>query len=133
MGGAVQTQVVLSVDDLASDAEVVATIDCTGGWYSTQVWRGIQVARLLAQAGPAERAASVTFTSAIGYYPRFSMDEARGFLLATEVGGRTLSPGHGAPVRLVARGKRGFERVKWVETVEVNTSPKWLQPSLPLQ
>jgi len=31
---------------------------------------------------------------------------------------------------LVAPGKRGFE---WVETVEVNTSPKWLQPPLPLQ
>ena len=41
--------------------------------------------------------------------------------------------GHGSPVRLVAPGKRGFQWVKWVDRVQLNTSPKWLQPPLPLQ
>jgi DMSO/TMAO reductase YedYZ molybdopterin-dependent catalytic subunit len=33
----------------------------------------------------------------------------------------------------VAPGKRGFEWVKWGTSIEVNESPKWLQPPLPLQ
>ena len=75
----------------------------------------------------------MTITSATGYYRRFSLEEAEGYLLATRVGGAVLSRGHGFPVRLVAPGKRGFEWVKWVTRIEVNESPKWLQPPLPLQ
>ena len=131
--GAVERPSVLRFEELAGDAEVTATIDCTGGWHSTQVWRGVPVARLLESAGPTQRASSVTFTSVTGYYRRFSMEEAGGYLLATRVGGRRLSHGHGYPVRLVAPGKRGFEWVKWVRHIEVNEGPKWLQPPLPLQ
>ena len=61
------------------------------------------------------------------------MEEAGRYLLATHVGDEPLSHGHGFPLRLVAPGKRGFEWVKWVESIEVNESPKWLQPPLPLQ
>ena len=61
------------------------------------------------------------------------MEEAREYVLATHVGDSPLSRGHGYPVRLVAPGKRGFEWVKWVTSIEVNESPKWLQPPLPLQ
>lgn len=131
--GAVDREAVLSYQDLVPEAEVIATIDCTGGWYSTQVWRGVPVARLLEAAGPSLGAASVTFRSVTGYYRRFSLDEAHGYILATHVGGQSLSHGHGFPLRLVAPGKRGFEWVKWVELIEVNEGPKWLQPPLPLQ
>ena len=75
----------------------------------------------------------MTVTSVTGYYRRFSLDEARRYVLATHVGGRELSHGHGYPLRLVAPGKRGFEWVKWVASIEVNESSKWLQPPLPLQ
>ena len=37
-----------------------------------------------------------------------SPDEAIGYILATCVGGETLSHSHGFPLRLVAPGKRGF-------------------------
>ena len=131
--GAVERDVGLGYDDLVADAELTATIDCTGGWYSTQEWRGVSVARLLEQAKPTDGAASVTFVSATGYYRRFSMDEASAYLLATHVGGHALSHGHGFPLRLVAPGKRGFEWVKWVEAIEVNESSKWWQPPLPLR
>ena len=123
----------LAYDELAADAETTATIDCTGGWYSTQVWRGVAVSDLLARAGPTGAASSVTFTSVTGYYRRFSMDEAAGYLLASHVGGETLSHGHGFPMRLVAPDKRGFEWVKWVVDIRVNETPKWLQPPLPIQ
>ena len=88
---------------------------------------------LLARAGPTDAASSVTFTSVTGYYRRFSLDEARGYILASHVGGETLAHGHGFPLRLVASDKRGFEWVKWVVDVRVNETPKWLQPPLPIQ
>ena len=124
---------VLRYDDIASDAELTATLDCTGGWHSTQVWRGASLARLLSAAQPTADAASVTVRSVTGYYRRFSLAEADGYLIATRVGGETLSHGHGFPARLVAPDKRGFEWVKWIDAIEVNRTGKWLQPPLPLQ
>ena len=131
--GAVERELALGYEDLDQRHGVTAVIDCTGGWYSEQEWRGVPVADLLSLAGTSPDAASITVTSATGYYRRFSMQEAREYVLATHVGGRPLSRGHGYPVRLVAPGKRGFEWVKWVTSIEVNDSPKWLQPPLPLQ
>lgn len=133
VGGAVRNEITLAYDDLASTAEVMATIDCTGGWYSEEAWSGRPLAELLKAAGPSSQASSITVTSATGYYRRFSLDEAEGYMLATRVGGAELSRGHGFPARLVAPGKRGFEWVKWVTRIDVNESPKWLQPPLPLQ
>ena len=131
--GAVDRELELAYDDLDQRRGVTAVIDCTGGWYSEQDWRGVPVADVLDQAGTSPNAASITVTSATGYYRRFSMEEAREYVLATHVGDSPLSRGHGYPVRLVAPGKRGFEWVKWVTSIEVNESPKWLQPPLPLQ
>jgi DMSO/TMAO reductase YedYZ molybdopterin-dependent catalytic subunit len=131
--GAVERELALSYSGLKDEIEVTATIDCTGGWYSTQVWRGVPLAELLARARPTAEAASITVTSVTGYYRRFSLDEASRYILATHVGGEVISHGHGFPLRLVAPGKRGFEWVKWVESIEVNETSKWLQPPLPLQ
>ena len=130
---AVEREVVLSYDEFVSDAELTATIDCTGGWHSTQVWRGTPVAHLLDVAYPTAEAASVRFTSVTGYNRRFSLEEARRCFLATHVGDDLLSHGHGFPLRLVAPSKRGFEWVKWVERIEVDGLPAWFQPPLPLQ
>jgi hypothetical protein len=117
---------------LATD-EITSILDCTGGWFSEQVWSGVTVERLLAEVGLLETAASVTFQSQTGYKRRFALDEARTFLLALAVGGRPLSQGHGFPLRLVAVNRRGVEWVKWVTTVEVNTTSHWWQLPLPVQ
>ena len=133
ISGVTRRSLSLSYDDLDGSDETTATLDCTGGWYSTQVWTGTPVADLLGRAELLDSAASVTFTSVTGYYRRFSLDEAGRYLLATRVGGERLSHSHGFPVRLVAPGKRGFEWVKWVDRIEVNDTSKWLQPPLPVQ
>lgn len=133
IGGAVANAASLTYGDIAPSAELTATLDCTGGWHSTQVWRGMPLADILEAAQPTDEAASVTVRSVTGYYRRFSLAEAREYLIATQVGGETLSHGHGFPARLVAQDKRGFEWVKWVADIEVNTTGKWLQPPLPLQ
>lgn len=111
----------------------VETIDCTGGWYSTQQWSGVPVAVLLEMAGVKQSARSVTFEAITGYKRRFPLAVARSSFLATHVAGQPLSHGHGFPLRLVASGHRGFEWVKWVTRLRVNETSHLLQPPLPLQ
>ena len=85
----------LGYQEVGSSAEVTATLDCTGGWHSTQVWRGMALSDLLQTARPDEDAASVTVRSVTGYYRRFSMEEANSYIVAKQVGEETLSHGHG--------------------------------------
>ena len=110
-----------------------ATLDCTGGWFTRQEWSGLPLAEVLAQAAPTAEARSVVVTSVTGFSRRFSLEEAQGLLLADRVGGERLSAGHGAPLRLVAPGRRGYHWVKWVARVEVSGQPGWWQSPLPLQ
>ena len=110
-----------------------ATLDCTGGWYTTQDWAGVPLGALLAEAGVGDDAQSVVVRSVTGYSRRFPLAEARTLLLATHVGGEVLSAGHGFPARLVVPGRRGYHWVKWVVSIEVSARPSWWQLPLPLQ
>jgi hypothetical protein len=107
--------------------EVTAIIDCTGGWWAEQVWTGVRLRRLL----PAGATGSVVVTSQTGYSRRLPLTDD--LLLAVAVGGSALSPGHGAPVRLVVPGRRGFHWVKWVVRVEHDQRPWWWESPMPLQ
>jgi hypothetical protein len=111
--------------------ELLATLDCTGGWYAHQRWSGVPLDRLLAASG-AEAGRSLQVRSVTGYSRRLPGGDARHLLVATAVGGRPLSPGHGAPARLVAPGRRGFWWVKWLTSIEPSDSAWWWQPPFPL-
>jgi DMSO/TMAO reductase YedYZ molybdopterin-dependent catalytic subunit len=116
--------------DLSAYGDAVrATLDCTGGWYATQDWAGVRLDRLL--DGPAK--GSLKVTSVTGYHRLLPASEASRLWLATDAGGQPLSAGHGAPLRLVAPGRRGFWWVKWVTRVEVIDTPVWLQSPFPTQ
>jgi hypothetical protein len=112
-----------------SGTTVTAILDCTGGWWAEQSWRGISLGDLL---GPLD-GGSIEVRSMTGYTRRFPPEDAATLLLATHVGGVPLSSGHGAPVRLVAPGRRGFWWVKWVADVRVESQASWLQLPFPLQ
>ena len=119
VGGAVADPLELSYAELAADDERRALLDCTSGWYSEHDWQGVSVDSLLEAVEPADDAAWVSFRSVTGYRWSLPVEEARGALLATAVDGEQLSHGHGFPLRLVAPGRRGFQWVKWVESVRV--------------
>ncbi len=121
---------VWSYDELAGfEDQVRATIDCTGGWFATQDWKGARLDRLFeADAG----ARSFVVVSATGFGRRFPISDAPSMLLATTVGVGELSAGHGFPARLVAPGRRGFWWVKWVERIETSETPWWWQSPFPL-
>jgi DMSO/TMAO reductase YedYZ molybdopterin-dependent catalytic subunit len=125
VGGAVAKPLHVSLSDLAHlpQTRLTATLDCTGGWYSEEAWQGIRVAELLARAEPHLSARYVRFRSVTGYRWSMPLEEASDMLLATSVGDLPLDHGHGAPLRLVAPGRRGFQWVKWVVAVEVLDAP----------
>jgi hypothetical protein len=130
--GMVARPLALAARELRARAREDATLDCTGGWYTEQRWGGVRLGALLDAAAVLPGASSVVVRSVTGYARRFDLDHARRLLVATEVAGRPLTHGHGAPARLVVPGRRGFEWVKWIVRVEVIRGSHLWQPPLPL-
>jgi hypothetical protein len=119
-----------SYDELASfDDRVVATLDCTGGFFSTQQWSGVRLDRLVQSSG----ASSIRVISHTGYNRRFPIEDAPRLLLATRFGGQPLDAGHGFPARVVAPDRRGFWWIKWVVAIEADDLPYWWQTPFPTQ
>jgi DMSO/TMAO reductase YedYZ molybdopterin-dependent catalytic subunit len=106
-----------------------ATLDCTSGWYADQDWTGVPVRALVGDPGPAR---SLLVRSVTGYWVRLPVSDLDRLLLATAVGGRPLSAGHGFPLRLVAPDRRGYWWVKWVDRIELAAAPWWWQPPFPV-
>ena len=122
ISGAVATPRDFSYEELVSLGDTLeATLDCTGGFYSTQHWHGIHIGRLLDQVALSSDAHHVSFVSVTSYRWSLPLEEARRALLATHAGEEVLSHEHGFPLRLVAPGRRGFEWVKWITRIEVLT------------
>lgn len=130
--GAVAKPLTFAYAELAAlpQHEMQAILDCTGGWYSAQSWQGVMVDELLQQARLEQDALAISFVAVTGYRWSLPLGEARTALLALRVGGEALTHGHGAPLRLVAPGRRGFQWVKWVTEIKVLTATDWRQWSV---
>jgi DMSO/TMAO reductase YedYZ molybdopterin-dependent catalytic subunit len=127
----VNGQNAFTLSDLAARGnELRATLDCTSGWYAVQDWTGVPLIGLVREVGQAR---SILVRSVTGYWVRFPVRDLEHLLLATGAGGEPLSVGHGFPLRLVAPGRRGYWWVKWVDRIELETEPWWLQPPFPLR
>jgi hypothetical protein len=123
-GAVVEPLALTYADVLAlSNAGVTAILDCTGGWYTVQTWRGIRLTDLLNKAGVREGAIRVTLKGVFEYTAPFTLAQAQEILLATHVGDEALDHSHGFPMRAVVPSRRGWHWVKWLTEIEVVTSP----------
>ena len=121
--GAVTAPIELSYADILerSTSEVTATLDCTGGWYSVQTWRGIPLMQLLSQAQLRPEAVGIVLRGVQDYTAPFTLAQAEEILLSTHVSGELLNHVHGFPLRAVVPSRRGWHWVKWLIEIEVIT------------
>jgi DMSO/TMAO reductase YedYZ molybdopterin-dependent catalytic subunit len=120
---------IVAIEDLEElSRPVTATLDCTGGWWSTQAWDAVPLSALLDD----RQARSIKVTSTTGYSRLFPRSDRDHLYLAVGYGGQPLRRSHGAPVRLVAPGRRGPWWVKWVRSVQLDDRPWWLQLPFPV-
>jgi DMSO/TMAO reductase YedYZ molybdopterin-dependent catalytic subunit len=119
--GAVAGPLTLKYSDVltASTSNLTATLDCTGGWYTVQTWRGIRLAELLRQAELRPEAIGIVLRGVAEYTAPFTLAQAEEILLATHVGEEILNHVHGFPLRAVVPSRRGWHWVKWLTEIEV--------------
>ena len=102
-----------------SVSEVTFTLDCTGGWYTVQTWRGISLMALLSHAQIRSESVGLVLRGLQGYTAHFTLAEAEEILLATHVSDEVLHHVHGFPLRAVVPSRRGWHWVKWLTEIEV--------------
>jgi Oxidoreductase molybdopterin binding domain len=117
------------VDLAARTQPVTATLDCTGGWWSTQAWDAVPLRELIADRS----ARSIKVTSTTGYSRLYPFGDVDDLYLAVGYGGQPLRRGHGAPARLVAPGRRGPWWIKWVTSIHLDDRPWWYQTPFPFE
>lgn len=107
------------LDDLRAlgQASRTAVLDCTSGWALETDWQGVPLATVLEAAG-VPRGPHVFVRSVTGWAAQIAPDELDGCLLAWGCAGAELPAANGAPLRLVAPGRRGLDWVKWVAAIE---------------
>jgi len=119
--GAVNKPLTLNYEEILaqSTTEMPATLDCTDGWFTTQIWQGVQLTDLFAQTGIKPHAKGFILRSVSGYAAYFTLAEAEEIMLSTHVGGQVFDHWHGFPLRAVVPSRRGWQWVKWLVEVEV--------------
>jgi len=118
--GAVKNPLTLTYTDVLalSTSEVTAILDCTGGWYTTQIWRGIRLTDLLTRAEILNEAIGIVLKGVSEYTAYFTLAQAEEILLVTHVSDEVLNHSHGFPLRAVVPSRRGWHWVKWLTEVE---------------
>jgi DMSO/TMAO reductase YedYZ molybdopterin-dependent catalytic subunit len=99
---------------------------CPGFFANYGIWKGVSVKKLSKLALPKDGATHVTFRGPQGNYEkvtRVPIDEALSdkVFVAYQVNGEKLPKKHGFPLRLVAEGYYGYDWVKYVYKMTVDS------------
>ena len=98
---------------------------CVEGWVvPDQKWEGVPVSTLLGLTKPLPEAKHLRFSSG-SYHVSLSMEEvvSSSAIIALRLNGEALPHEHGGPCRLIAWAKKGNFSVKWVDLIELTTTP----------
>jgi len=139
VGGAVQSPLSLSLAELMQYPATteMATLECYFPFGPNLLignanWTGVPLNTIIQQASPLKEAVSITFHAIDGYsLGPYSLDELTqrdDILLAYDMNGQTLPPEQGYPLKLVLPGIAGYQNVRWLDHLEIETS----QPNMVL-
>lgn len=94
---------------------------CERGWSAIGEWTGVQLSRVLAQAGMQSHARYVVFECVDGWWDSIDMFDALHpqTLLAYGMNGGRIPIGHGAPIRLRVERQLGYKSLKFVSGIQV--------------
>ncbi len=96
---------------------------CEEGWsVDGLMWEGIPLREIVARRGPLPEARYLRVFAG-DYWLALSLTELDGALLCDRLNDAPLTPGHGAPWRLVLSGGACFTSVKWVDHLELAAEP----------
>ena len=121
---------VLSLDEIKSlpRAEMTTELKCIEGWSIIVNWVGVRFSDFVAKFAPPENTQYVSLvTPDRGYYVGWDMPSILHpqTLLAYEMNGQSLTPEHGAPLRLVTATKYGIKQIKRIGRIEfTNERPR---------
>jgi sulfite oxidase len=124
--GLVDRPVSLTLDQIRSRPAVerLLTLECVdnriGGYYiGNAMWKGVELAPLLAEAGVRPEPRNVALYGADGLTTGHPLEALRSAFLAYEMNGQPLPVNHGFPVRILIPGKYGYKQPKWLTRIEL--------------
>ena len=117
--GLVQQSLLLSLDDLMALPRTSYTVKhiCVEGWSAIATWHGVPVAAIVERCRPLQAARYIRFASFDSEYSN-GWDLASALhpqtILAYAMNDNTLTPRHGAPLRLYSPTKLGYKLTKYL-------------------
>ena len=122
VGGMVAQPSVFSLDQLMRMPRTGMRVrhHCVEGWSAVAEWHGVALRELAKTVGASRDAQYVEFRSFDnGYYSTWDIESSLHpqTILAYGMNGKTLDPGHGAPLRLYSPVKLGYKTVKYLTEV----------------
>jgi len=122
VGGMVARPSVFSLDQLMRMPRTGMRVrhHCVEGWSAVAEWHGVAIRELAKTVGASRDAQYVEFRSFDnGYYSTWDIESSLHpqTILAYGMNGKTLDPGHGAPLRLYSPVKLGYKSVKYLTEV----------------
>ena len=124
--GLVARPVELSYDDIARrlpQTLLSRDFQCVTGWRVDGVrWAGVELSRILDEAGVLPGATRVRFHSFDGTYTEsLSLEQARrrDVLVAHTLEGKPIGREHGGPIRMYVAPMYGYKSLKWLSRIEL--------------
>lgn len=119
VGGLVRKPMRLTLDMLRALPRLTYTVKhhCVEGWTAIGTWSGVPLSAVMAQVEPLPEARYLRFDSFdAGYSNGWDLKSAAHpqTILAYAFNDRTLTPGHGAPLRLYSPIKLGYKLTKYL-------------------
>ena len=104
-----------------AENEFTTDFHCVTGWSTFDLHcKGILLRTVAEQAGPLQEARFVTIFSEYGYTTNLPLEAALedNVFFAYECNGKSLTPEHGFPLRLVVPALYAYKSAKWVRGME---------------